>query len=113
MNIVHLTVISFLLIAPVTNGEMTIEELSKYQGTAYCVDRAYFDGGYYEGDKDRVKIINIMLDKVGLPKFDESLYDKKLNIDQEAYMIGYSACDEHWGFIEVKARELGLFPEGE
>jgi hypothetical protein len=113
MKKVSIISLSLLLIAPITNADMTVEELSKYQGAASCVDRIFFEDGYDEGDKDRVKIISIMLDKVGLPAFNESLYEKKIKIDRDAYMDGYSACDEHWDFINAKAKELGLAPEGE
>jgi hypothetical protein len=65
MKIISIISLSLLLIAPIINADMTVEELSKYQGTASCVDRIFFKDGYDEGDKDRVKIISIMLDKVG------------------------------------------------
>lgn len=76
-----------------------------------CVDSTFFDGGYTEGEPDRIKIMNVLLTKVRLPAYDESLKDKKIAFDADPYMKGYEACDNHWGFLKTEAKKIGIAPE--
>jgi len=94
-----------------TYAEMTKIELSKYQGVISCVDRSFFDGGYTEGEPERLKIMNVLLEKVGLQSYEESLKQKKIKIDTDSYMEGYETCDNNWDFLKVEAKKVGIAPE--
>lgn len=92
------------------------EAQSRYQGAVTCIDRLFYDGGYDEGDAQRVALINEFLSHNKLPAYDEATYSqaqqKGTQIDTTAFMAGYELCNEVDYVTALGKRHGRELPEG-
>ena len=91
----------------ITADQLTGSVLAQYLGIIGCVDSGYFDGGYTPGEPTREALMNVMLEKLHMPPYDEALMEVQAD-DQDAYFQGYSDCDNQYEFLAAEAEKLGI-----
>ncbi len=93
-------------------AEMPDSELTKYQATINCIDKAYYSSGYSEKQSaHREALINLALKLESLPSYNTALEHKKLGkLDTKAYLEARDNCKARWNTINTKAASLGVKP---
>ncbi|MGL4315907.1 MAG: hypothetical protein ACRCTL_04775 [Pseudomonas sp.] len=87
------------------------ESQSHYRGAISCIDRLFWDGGYDEGDSQRLKLINEFLSHHQLPAYDEVIYSQgkaiEAEADLQAYMAGYDLCSQDVDYVTALGKRHG------
>lgn len=55
---------------------MSADKMSRYMGVMRCVDNIFYDGGYDPDDSERIAVMNDVLERNGLPLYNEVVYSK-------------------------------------
>ncbi|WP_276785348.1 hypothetical protein [Thalassolituus oleivorans] len=109
MRIRPLFVLMLLSVGAIAHAQPSDLEILKIQTIASCVDDVFYQGGYEDGDENRIALIDTMLTLLNLPPFDEEYlyldveYDGK--VSSEVY---YQCISADRSLLDETAEALGV-----